>query len=206
MDINVRPDFAKLRREMVEEAIMGRGVRSPLVLNAMRKVPREEFLPEQLHEFAYEDAPLPIAEEQTISQPYIVAYMTEALDLQGGESVLEIGAGSGYAAAVLAEIADQVFTVERIGQLAEKAAARLAGLGYDNVHVLHGDGTRGWPEHAPFDAIIVAAGGPRVPGILEASTQNRRSIGHSGRRRSQDPGTCEGYEALGKRISPRGFG
>ena len=134
MDTDVRTDFAKLRREMVEKAIVGRGVRSSLVLNAMAKVPREAFLPEKLREFAYEDAPLPIAEGQTISQPYIVAYMTEALDLQGGERVLEIGAGSGYAAAVFAEIADEVYTVERIGQLAEKAATRLADLGYQNVH------------------------------------------------------------------------
>jgi protein-L-isoaspartate(D-aspartate) O-methyltransferase len=167
MDDGVRTNFAKLRREMVEKAIAGRGVRSSLVLNAMAKVPREAFLPEQLREFAYEDAPLPIAEGQTISQPYIVAYMTEALDLQGGERVLEIGAGSGYAAAVLAEIAGEVYTVERIGQLAEKAATRLADLGYENIHVLHGDGTRGWPEHAPYDAIIVAAGGPKIPDALK---------------------------------------
>ena len=167
MDVEVNTDFAELRREMIEKAIVGRGVRSSLVLNAMAKVPREEFLPEQLREFAYEDAPLPIAEGQTISQPYIVAYMTEALDLQGGEKILEIGAGSGYAAAVLAEIAGAVFTVERIGQLAEKAATRLADLGYHNVQVLHGDGTRGWPEHAPYDAIIVAAGGPKIPKSLK---------------------------------------
>ena len=113
-------------------------------------------------------SPLPIAAEQTISQPYIVALMTEALALRGGEKVLEIGTGSGYAAAVLAEIAGEVYTVERIGQLAEKAATVLAEHGYDNVHVLHGDGTRGWPEHAPYDAIVVAAGGPKVPESLRA--------------------------------------
>ena len=167
MDAKIRPDFANQRREMVKNSILGRGVRSALVLAAMAKVPREEFLPERLREFAYEDAPLPIAEGQTISQPYIVAYMTEALDLQGGEKVLEIGAGSGYAAAVLAEIVGHVFTVERIGQLAEKAATRLADLGYHNVQVLHGDGTKGWPEHAPYDAIIVAAGGPKIPESLK---------------------------------------
>jgi len=160
-------DFRKLRKAMVEKAIFGRGVRSELVLNAMNRVPRESFLPAQLREFAYEDAALPIEEGQTISQPYIVAFMTEALALRGGEKVLEIGAGSGYAAAVLSEIAADVYTVERHGPLAEKAAATLADLGYHNVHVLHGDGTRGWPEHAPYDAIIVAAGGPTIPESLK---------------------------------------
>jgi protein-L-isoaspartate(D-aspartate) O-methyltransferase len=161
-------DFRKLRAEMVDRYIAHRGVRTPLVLEAMRNVPRESFLPQELREWAYEDAPLPIAEGQTISQPYIVAMMTEALDLQGGEKVLEIGTGSGYAAAVLAEIAKDVYTVERIAQLAEKSAAMLASLGYHNVHVLHGDGTLGWPDHAPYDAIIVAAGGPQVPESLKA--------------------------------------
>ncbi len=162
------PDLARLRAEMVDKHIRARGVRSARVLDAMRKVPREAFLPHELHEFAYEDAALPIAAEQTISQPYIVALMLDALSLQGGEKVLEIGTGSGYAAAVLAEIAGEVYTVERIGQLAEKSAALLSGLGYRNVHVLHGDGTRGWPEHAPYDAIVVAAGGPKVPQALRA--------------------------------------
>ena len=161
-------DFAQLRDEMVEHHIAARGVRSTRVLQAMRKIPREAFLPGNLQEFAYEDSPLPIAEGQTISQPYIVALMAEALLLEGGEKVLEIGTGSGYAAAVLAEIAAEVYTVERIGQLAEKAAAALAEQGYDNVHVLHGDGTRGWPDHAPYDAIVVAAGGPKIPESLRA--------------------------------------
>jgi protein-L-isoaspartate(D-aspartate) O-methyltransferase len=159
--------FSKLRREMVEKAIVARGVRSELVLGAMRSVPREAFLPHQLREFASAGSPLPIEEGQTISQPYIVAFMTEALALQGGERVLEIGTGSGYAAAILAEIAGDVYTIERIGQLAEKAASTLADLGYDNVHVLHGDGTKGWPEHAPYDGIIVAAGGPKIPESLK---------------------------------------
>jgi protein-L-isoaspartate(D-aspartate) O-methyltransferase len=158
---------ASLREEMVERNITARGVRDELVLDAMRKVPRELFLPKNLREFAYEDSPLPIAGEQTISQPYIVAFMAEALMLKGGEKVLEIGAGSGYAAAVLSEIAAHVYTVERLGQLANKAAVTLADLGYDDVHVLHGDGTRGWPEHAPYDAIVVAAGGPQVPESLK---------------------------------------
>jgi protein-L-isoaspartate(D-aspartate) O-methyltransferase len=163
----VSTDYAELRQEMVDNHIAVRGVRSPAVLAAMGKVPREAFLPNSLCEFAYVDAPLPIAEGQTISQPYIVAFMAEALGLEGGEKVLEIGAGSGYAAAVLSEIAGEVYTVERIGQLAEKAASLLADLGYDNVYVLHADGTRGWKEHAPYDAIIVAAGGPEVPESLK---------------------------------------
>ncbi len=160
-------EFSKLRRDMVAHQIAARGVRSEAVLNAMRKVPREAFLPAHLREFAYEDSPLPIAADQTISQPYIVALMIEALDLEGGEKVLEIGTGSGYAAAVLAELAGEVYTVERIGQLAEKAAATLSDLGYGNAHVFHADGTLGRPEYAPYDAIVVAAGGPAVPDTLK---------------------------------------
>ena len=159
--------IAALRNAMVERQIVSRGVRAPLVLEAMRTVPREAFLPQSLQEFAYDDSPLPIDANQTISQPYIVAFMIEALNLKGGETVLEIGAGSGYAAAVLSRIAGRVYTVERIGQLAEKAAAVLADLHYDNVLVRHGDGTQGWPEFAPYDAIIVAAGGPTVPDSLK---------------------------------------
>jgi protein-L-isoaspartate(D-aspartate) O-methyltransferase len=161
-------DFERRRVQMVDRDIAHRGVRSASVLAAMRDVPREAFLPDELREFAYEDAPLPIAEGQTISQPYIVAMMTEALELEGGEKVLEIGTGSGYAAAVLSRIARDVYTIERIGQLAEKSASTLAALGYGNVHVLHADGTRGWSDHAPYDAIIVAAGGPQVPESLKA--------------------------------------
>src|SRR5512140_4039649 len=127
--------FAWLRAEMVKRNIAARGVQDELVLDAMGKVPRELFLPKKLREFAYEDSPLPIAGEQTISQPYIVAFMAEALMLKGGEKLLEIGAGSGYAAAVLSQIAADVYTVERLAQLADKAAATLADLGYGNVHV-----------------------------------------------------------------------
>lgn len=151
---------------MVEEQIAARGVRDPRVLAAMRRVPREKFLSESLEEFAYQDTPLPIESDQTISQPFIVAFMTECLRLEGSEKVLEIGTGSGYAAAVLAEIVKAVYTVERYANLAANAERRLARMGYDNVQVLHGDGTRGWPEHAPYDAILVAAGGPEVPPSL----------------------------------------
>jgi protein-L-isoaspartate(D-aspartate) O-methyltransferase len=160
-------DLSKLREDMVKNQIAARSIRSEAVLGALRKVPREAFLPERLREFAYEDSPLPIASGQTISQPYIVALMTDALDLAGGERVLEIGTGSGYAAAVLAEIAAEVYTVERLGELAEKAASTLAALGYRNVHVVQGDGTLGWAAAAPYDAIIVAAGGPEIPESLK---------------------------------------
>jgi protein-L-isoaspartate(D-aspartate) O-methyltransferase len=156
------------RNEMVEHQIAARGVRDRRVLEAMRAVPREEFLPQNLREFAYDDSPLPIAERQTISQPYIVAFMIEALALKGGEKVLEIGTGSGYAAAVLAEIAGEVYTVERIEGLARQASQVLKAMNCSNVHVLHRDGTQGWPEQAPFDAIVVAAGGPQVPESLKA--------------------------------------
>jgi protein-L-isoaspartate(D-aspartate) O-methyltransferase len=161
-------DFAYQRHQMVEHQIRARGVRDRLVLDAMNSVPREAFLSEEMREFAYEDSPLPIAAGQTISQPYIVAFMIEALALQGGERVLEIGTGSGYAAAVLGEIAGEVYSVERIEELAEHATGSLAALGYRNVHVRCGDGTLGWPEYAPFDAIVVAAGGPTIPESLQS--------------------------------------
>ncbi|MFM7460484.1 MAG: protein-L-isoaspartate(D-aspartate) O-methyltransferase, partial [Burkholderiales bacterium] len=153
---------------MVEQQIAARGIRDPKVLEAMLTVPREAFLPPDMTEFAYEDSPLPIAEGQTISQPYIVALMAEALALEGCERVLEIGTGSGYAAAIIAHIAQQVYTVERILPLAEQAKSTLQNLGYTNVHVLHADGTQGWPAHAPYDAIVVAAGGPEVPASLKS--------------------------------------
>ncbi len=156
----------QLRNRLVARQIEARGVRDPLVLAAMRAVPREKFVPKDRRIEAYEDTPLPIGAGQTISQPYIVAFMVEALALRGGERVLEIGAGSGYAAAVLAEIAREVFTIERIGRLAEMAAANLAAAGCDNVHVRHADGTEGWVEEAPFDAILVSAGAPDVPKSL----------------------------------------
>lgn len=155
-----------LREQLVARQIESRGVRDQLVLAAMRAVRREFFVPTDSRNEAYEDTPLPIGSGQTISQPYIVAFMIEALALRGGEKVLEIGAGSGYAAAVLAEIAGEVFTIERIGQLAEKAAANLATADCNNVHVRHADGTEGWNEEAPFDAILVSAGAPDVPKSL----------------------------------------
>ena len=150
------------RQRMIEQFV-ARGIRDEAVLAAMRMVPREAFIAGEMAEFAYDDAPLPIDAGQTISQPYIVAAMTAALEPKPGDRVLEIGTGSGYAAAVLSRIAAQVYTIERHAELAEAAARRLRELGYDNVHVHHGDGTLGWPEHAPYDAIVVAAGGPGIP-------------------------------------------
>ena len=154
------------RDRMVEQQIASRGVDDPFVLDAMRAVPREDFVPPDMAAYAYEDGPLPIAYGRTISQPYIVAVMTEALRLQPHDRVLEIGTGSGYAAAILATIAAEVYTIERLERLAESARRRLAELGYGNVHVRHGDGSLGWPEHAPYDAIVVTAGGPDVPPSL----------------------------------------
>jgi len=146
--------------------LLPRGIRDPLVLGAMRAVPRQLFVPDPLKANAYDDNPLPIGHDQTISQPYIVAFMTEALKLSGGERVLEIGTGSGYQAAVLAEIVEQVFTIEIVPQLAQQAMERLKAMHYDKVKVLVGDGYRGWPEEAPFDAIIVTAAPDHVPEAL----------------------------------------
>lgn len=150
-------------REQLVAQIEREGIRNPAVLDALRRVPREAFVPPELRQAAYHDSALPIGHEQTISQPFVVALMTATLELKSTDRVLEIGAGSGYAAAVLAMIAQEVYTVERDRELAETARERLRTLGFANVHVLHADGTRGWPEHAPYQAITVAAGGPDVP-------------------------------------------
>ncbi len=161
-------EFTAQRMRLVEEGIIGAGITDPLVIEAMRKVPRHKFvLPEYLDQ-AYANHALPIGYGQTISQPYVVALMTEALALELGDKVLEVGTGSGYQAAVLAEIVEQVYTVEIIGALATQAAERLAALGYSNVEVMHGDGYFGWEEHAPFDAIIVTAAPDHVPPPLLA--------------------------------------
>jgi protein-L-isoaspartate(D-aspartate) O-methyltransferase len=159
-------ELAKARERMVEQ-IQSRGVKAPLVLDAMRKVPRHEFVPEAARRDAYGDHPLPIGHGQTISQPTIVAFMTEALGLKGGEKVLEVGTGSGYQAAVLAQMSSAVYSIEIVAPLAEEARERMARLGYRNVFVRAGDGYKGWPETAPFDAIIVTAAAPRVPEPLK---------------------------------------
>lgn len=154
------------KERMISDNLLARGIRDAAVVRAMREVPREKFLPPEMERFAYDDGPLPIQAGQTISQPYIVAYMIEALELMGQERVLEIGTGSGYAAAVLSRCAAEVFTVERIAVLAESARSRLQTLGYRNVTVLLADGTLGWQQHAPYNAIVVTAGAPEVPDEL----------------------------------------
>ena len=155
--------FARQREEMVKRQIESRGVRDPLTLSAMSTVPRHEFVPKQLQHSAYEDYPLPIGLDQTISQPYIVAFMTEALMLESGDRVLEIGTGSGYQAAVLAEIVDEVFSIEILCELEERARKDLDRLGYTTVKTKCGDGYQGWPEHGPFDAVIVTAAPDHIP-------------------------------------------
>src|SRR5215207_7426208 len=160
-------DLSRTRARMVKVQIAGRGMRDRSVLDAMRRVPREAFVLPGFEEFAYEDGPLPIGEGQTISQPYIVALMIEAAEVKPGDHVLEVGAGSGYAAAVLSHIADRVYAIERHPSLGEAARRRFETLGYDNVELSVGDGTRGWPDVAPFDAILVSAGGPEIPQALK---------------------------------------
>jgi protein-L-isoaspartate(D-aspartate) O-methyltransferase len=164
-------DFAGARNRMVDVQLARRGIRHARVLAAMRKVPREAFVEPGMEEFAYEDSPLPIGEGQTISQPYIVALMIEAAELGPGDRVLEVGAGSGYAAAVMAQVAARVFAIERHARLGRSAARRLADLGYRTVPIRIGDGTLGWPEAAPFDAILVAAGGPEPPAALKTQLE-----------------------------------
>src|SRR5262245_8111589 len=161
-------DSAAARRRMVDEQLVTRGIQHPEVLRAMATVPRERFVPAVAAAHAYDDGALPISEAQTISQPYVVALMLEALAPLATYRVLEIGTGSGYATAVLAEVVVEVYTVERLTSLAAAARQRLAELGYRNVHLLEGDGTLGWPEHAPYDGIVVTAGGPDVPSPLLA--------------------------------------
>ncbi len=169
--------YEKERILMVEEQIAARGVRHPAVLAAMRKVPREQFVPEAWHSRSYDDGPLPIGKGQTISQPYIVAIMTELAKPEKHHRVLEIGTGSGYQAAILAEIVAQVYTIEIVKELAEEATARLKQLGYTNITVRHGDGYRGWPEQAPFDAILITAAVAKPPApLLEQLKEGGRLV------------------------------
>lgn len=148
---------------MVDTQLMPRGIKDRRVLDAMRKVPRHLFVDDSIQYRAYDDMALPIGEGQTISQPYMVAIMTELLQLKGGEKVLEIGTGSGYQAAVLAELSREVFTIERVAALAKRAEERFQSLGYNNIQVRVGDGTLGWPEKSPFDRVVITAGSPRIP-------------------------------------------
>jgi len=165
--------FHVMREKMVEKQIEARGVRDEGVLSAMGRVRRELFVPQYLRSKAYDDSPLPIGKSQTISQPYIVAFMTEALRLSGGERVLEIGTGSGYQAAVLAELAGEVYTMEIICELSKSAQKQLTDMGYDNVHFICANGYNGWSEHAPYDAIIVTA----APGYIPKKLIEQLKIG-----------------------------
>ncbi|MCD4780164.1 MAG: protein-L-isoaspartate(D-aspartate) O-methyltransferase [Candidatus Omnitrophica bacterium] len=159
-------EFISQRLQMVEHQIKRRGIKDPRVLAAMQKVPRHLFVPSSYRNQSYEDHPLPIGKGQTISQPFIVSVMTELLELDGSEKVLEIGTGSGYQAAILAELAKEVYTVEIINSFADESKKLLQTLGYENVHVFWGDGYKGWPEHAPYDAIIVTAAPKKIPQAL----------------------------------------
>lgn len=169
-------NYEKARDRMVTGQLMSRGIKDPLVLGAFRSVRRERFVTEEYKPEAYEDHPLPIGSSQTISQPYMVAVMTELLELKGGEKVLEIGTGSGYQSAILSEICDNVFTVENKKELYYTAMAVLLDEGYDNVFFKHGDGTLGWQEEAPFDSIIVTAASPDIPHSLQNQLKNGGKI------------------------------
>jgi len=164
--IDPNDEFAARRAKMVEQQVLDRGVSDPAVLRAMSIVPRERFVTPRQQYLAYEDTPLPIPGRQTISQPYVVALMLSSLRLQPDDRVLEVGTGSGYAAALLSRIVREVHTVERLEELVAYARERMKELHYDNVYVHHGDGTLGWPANAPYGAIVVAAGGPEVPASL----------------------------------------
>jgi len=161
--VDTLTDFAAEREAMVERQIESRGIREPTILEAFRSVPREEFLADEYRDIAYGDHPIPIEVGQTISQPYIVALMIHAAEIKCGDRVLEVGAGSGYAAAVMSRIAGEVIAMERQAELVAVAQERMQRLGYDNVRIVEGDGTRGWPGEAPYDAILAAASGSHVP-------------------------------------------
>ena len=178
--------YSNLRMEMVDAQLRGRGIRAARVLDAMARVPRHEFTPERYRGQAYEDHPLPIAEEQTISQPYIVAIMLEALALQPSDKVLEIGTGSGYVTALLAELAEQVVSIERHASLAAAAGQLLSAMGYQNVKVITGDGYAGFAECAPYDKIIVSAAAPELPqALLNQLAAGGRMIVPVGREEAQ---------------------
>lgn len=161
--VTAQDNFKQQREQMVREHIAARGITNENTLDALRSVERHKMVPEGYVRYAYEDTPLPIGNGQTISQPFIVAYMTQAIDPKPGMKVLEIGTGSGYQAAVLAEIVDEVYTIETVEPLAEQAREKLGEMGYENIHFRVGDGYHGWEEHAPFDAIIVTAAPESIP-------------------------------------------
>ena len=168
--------FEEVRHRMVEGQLAGRGIRDERVLDAMREVPRHRFVPEDMWDMAYRDTPLPIGHGQTISQPYIVAYMTQMLHLTPNDRVLEVGTGSGYQVAILSRLADHVYTIERVEELSKCAEQISHELGYHNITYRVGDGGYGWPEAAPFDAIIVTAAAPEVPQPLVAQLAEGASL------------------------------
>jgi len=181
MSVREELSYTKAREQMVRQQITARGIRARRVLAAMRTVPRHLFVPEDLHHLAYYDSPLSIGLGQTISQPYIVALMTEALELKEHENVLEIGTGSGYQAAILGQLVKHVYTVERIQELATRAQDLFRQLCYDNISVRVDDGTKGWPEHAPYQAVIITAASPDVPKPLtEQLAEGGRLVGPIG--------------------------
>ncbi len=206
--------FGRLRKNMVKHQIASRAVKEHRVLDAMSRVPRHLFVPENLADRAYDDSPLPIGDGQTISQPYMVAWMTELLEVATGDKVLEIGTGSGYQAAILCELAGEVLSIEKYSSLARDAGELLHSLGYRNIRIRVGDGTLGWPEEAPFDGIMVTAGAPSVPQpLLEQLADGGRlviPVGPSGmqmlnviRRKgneyqASDEGTCVFVPLVGK--------
>lgn len=182
-----RDPYTELRLEMVERQIAARGIRNPRVLAAMREIPRHLFVPDSYHQDAYADSPLPIGEGQTISQPFIVALMTELLDPNPEDTILEIGAGSGYQAAILSHLAKTIISIERLPGVADLAQRNLALAGVHNVLIKTGDGTLGWPEHAPYDGILVTAAGPDVPpALLEQLAEGGRLVAPVGDRIVQD--------------------
>jgi protein-L-isoaspartate(D-aspartate) O-methyltransferase len=179
--------YAGQRRKMVEEQILGRGIKDLSVMEVLSRVPRHLFVNSSLQHRAYGDCPLPIGENQTISQPYIVALMTQVLDLKGGERVLEIGTGSGYQTAILAELASHVFTIERVKPLVKKTKELLEGLKYKNIVFKTFDGTYGWRDQSPFDAILISAATPSIPkSLIEQLADKGRLVAPVGERESQD--------------------
>jgi protein-L-isoaspartate(D-aspartate) O-methyltransferase len=205
---NPGSEFRAERERMVADQIERRGIKDPRLLEAMRTVPRHEFIPPEQRRSAYIDAPLPIGDGQTISQPYIVALMTSLLKLSGDEKVLEVGTGSAYQAAILGELAYQVYTLERVERLAEEARERLTRLGYENVEVFVGDGSAGLPEFAPYDAILVTAAAPRVPLPLENQlADGGRLVIPVGGRLGQvlELWRREGKKTISERVTPVAF-
>ena len=197
-------NFVQERRRMVEEQLIPRGIKELLVLNAFRKVPREKFVPFERRDNSYDGFPLPIGEEQTISQPYIVALMTESLELKGEEKVLEIGTGSGYQTAIIAEIVEEIYTVERIIPLAQRAKKTLKELGYTKIKIKIGDGTEGWEEFSPYDAIIVTAAAPKLPqSLIKQLNKSGRLIIPLGNLYSQE---LILYEKKRRELMTRNFG